>query len=62
VHDEPAGAQTLFALNRSLEEELPLEVRAKGFEGLEVDQAFELRDDDLQATNTHLRQWLLVSS
>jgi alpha-L-arabinofuranosidase len=52
VHDGAAGALTLFALNRSLEEELPLDVRAKGFEGLEVDHALELRDDALQATNT----------
>jgi alpha-N-arabinofuranosidase len=52
VHDETAGALTLLALNRSLEEELPLDVRAKGFGRLEVEQALELRDDDLQATNT----------
>jgi alpha-N-arabinofuranosidase len=52
VHDEVAGALTLFALNRSLEEELPLNVCAKGFERLEIEQALELRDDDLQATNT----------
>ena len=52
VHDEAAGALTLFALNRSLDQELPLDLRARGFDGLAVDQALELRDDDLQATNT----------
>jgi alpha-N-arabinofuranosidase len=52
VHDEPAGKLTLFALNRSLGEELPLELHAKGFEDLRVERALELRDDDLQATNT----------
>ena len=52
VHDEAAGALTLFALNRSLDETLPLAVTAKGFDGLELEQAHELRDDDLQATNT----------
>ncbi len=51
VHDEAAGALTLFVLNRHLEEELPLDLRAKGFERLELEQALELRDDDLQATN-----------
>jgi alpha-L-arabinofuranosidase len=52
VHDEAGGALTVFALNRHLEEELLLDLRAKGFDGLELDQALELRDDDLQATNT----------
>ena len=47
VHDEAAGALTLFALNRSLDQSLPLAVTAKGFEGLEVEQALELRDNDL---------------
>ncbi len=34
VHDEAAGGLTLFALNRSLDETLPLAVTAKGFAGL----------------------------
>src|SRR4026209_1264595 len=33
VHDEQAGALTLFALNRSLTEEMPLRVNAEGFSG-----------------------------
>jgi alpha-L-arabinofuranosidase len=52
VHDEAAGALILFALNRHLDEELPLDLHAKGFQRLTVEQALELRDDDLQATNT----------
>ena len=52
VHDEADGELTLFALNRSLDQSLPLAVTAKGFEGLEVEQALELRDNDLEATNT----------
>ena len=51
VHDTAAGSLTLFALNRHLEEELPLEVDAAGFAGLAVGQALELRDDDLEAVN-----------
>jgi alpha-N-arabinofuranosidase len=43
---------TLFALNRSLDQALPLEVTAKGFAGLALEQALELRDDDLKAVNT----------
>ena len=52
VHDAKSGMLTLFALNRSLGEEMPLEVDAGGFSKLEVDQAIELRDRDLKAVNT----------
>ena len=52
VHDEGAERLTLFALNRHLREELSLEVDARGFAGLEVEQAFELHASDLEATNT----------
>jgi alpha-N-arabinofuranosidase len=52
VHDEKADGLTLFALNRHLEEELILETEARGFDRLEVEQALELHDSDLQATNT----------
>ncbi|MGH6944675.1 MAG: alpha-N-arabinofuranosidase, partial [Geminicoccaceae bacterium] len=43
---------TLFALNRSLDEELPLEVSARGFSGLAVEDALEMHDSDLEAVNT----------
>ena len=46
VHDEKGGRLTLFALNRSLTEEMPLRVDAGGFAGLAVDQALELHDSD----------------
>ena len=52
VHDDKAGLLTLFALNRSLTEEMPLRVRAEGFAGLEVTEALQLTDADLKATNT----------
>ena len=52
VHDEQAGALTLFALNRSLTEEMPLRVNAKGFSGLVVERALQLHDADLHAVNT----------
>jgi hypothetical protein len=45
------GALTLFALNRHLNEELPLDLRATSFGRLELEQALELYDYDLQATN-----------
>jgi alpha-N-arabinofuranosidase len=52
VHDDEARALTLFALNRSLDEELPLRVDAGGFAGLAVERALELCDGDLKALNT----------
>ena len=52
VHDERAGSLTLFALNRSLDQMLPLEVTARGFSGLTVAQALALHDRDLDAANT----------
>ncbi len=52
VHDEHAGALTLFALNRSLTEEMPLRVNAGGFSALVVERALQLHDTDLKAVNT----------
>ena len=52
VHDDKAGMLTLFALNRSLTEEMPLRVAAKGFGSLRVDKALELHNADLQAINS----------
>ena len=51
VHDEEVGTLTLFALNRSLTEEMPLRVNAEGFSGLVVEQALQLHDTDLKAVN-----------
>ena len=52
VHDEQAGMLTLFALNRSLIEAMPMRVNAEGFSGLVVQRALQLHDADLKATNT----------
>jgi alpha-N-arabinofuranosidase len=52
VHDEQAGALTLFALNRSLSEEMPLRLTAEGFPGLVLEQAAQLHDADLEAVNS----------
>src|SRR5471030_57492 len=52
VHDDKGGTLTLFALNRSLTEELPLRVQAAGFGKLSVKQALQLHDKDLLAVNT----------
>ncbi|MGH6898157.1 MAG: alpha-N-arabinofuranosidase [Geminicoccaceae bacterium] len=52
VHDDNADSLTLFALNRHLEAALAVAVDARGFKGLEVEQALELHDADLEASNT----------
>jgi alpha-N-arabinofuranosidase len=52
VHDEEARLLTLFALNRSLTESLPLELRAGGYAGLALKQALQLCDADLKAINS----------
>jgi alpha-L-arabinofuranosidase len=43
---------SLFALNRSLDQEMALDVTLKGFSGLALEDALELRDADLEAANT----------
>ena len=52
VHDEQARTLTLFALNRSLTDEMPIRVTAEGFSNLEVERGLQLYDPDLKATNT----------
>jgi alpha-N-arabinofuranosidase len=46
------GGVTLFALNRHLSEEMPLQVRVKGMRGGAVEEAVTLHDRDLNAANT----------
>jgi alpha-L-arabinofuranosidase len=54
VHGEKEGTLTLFALNRHLTEEMPLEVTAKGFSGLTLERATTLNHADLAAANTRI--------
>ena len=46
------GGVTLFALNRHLSEEMPLQIRVKGMRGGAVEEAVTLHDRDLNAANT----------
>jgi alpha-N-arabinofuranosidase len=52
VHDNKNSTLTLFALNRSLTEELPLRLQTAGFSRLVPKQALQLGDPDLKAVNT----------
>jgi alpha-N-arabinofuranosidase len=52
VHDDKNSTLTLFALNRSLTEELPLRLQAAGFSRLVPKQALQLCEPDLKAVNT----------
>ena len=46
------GGLTLFALNRSLDQPLDLTAAISGFDGLVVEEALTLRDDDLNSVNS----------
>ena len=52
VEDPATGAITVFALNHHLSEPMPLELALPGFGTPVLVEALQLRDDDLQATNT----------
>ena len=52
VHDEASGAATIFALNRSLDQEMELEVELRGLGGRRLAETFELHHDDLKAVNS----------
>lgn len=50
--DEAAGAVTLFAVNRDLENAMPLEADLRAFPGYRVVEHITLSHPDLKATNT----------
>ncbi|MEJ8847630.1 alpha-N-arabinofuranosidase [Variovorax rhizosphaerae] len=52
VEDPASGAITIFALNRHLEEPMPLDVALRGFGVPVLIEALELRHADLKAVNT----------
>ncbi|WJH37185.1 alpha-N-arabinofuranosidase [Paenibacillus sp. CC-CFT747] len=52
VHNEEAGELTLFAVNRSLDEKLPLEADLRSFGGLKVIQHIVYENTDPKAANT----------
>ena len=52
VAGDDGKSLTLFLLNRSLDEEMPVEIDADGFGVLSVEEATVLADADLDAVNT----------
>jgi alpha-L-arabinofuranosidase len=52
VHNEEAGEVTVFAVNRHLEERLPLEVDLRSFGSCSLIEHLVLESDDLKAVNT----------
>ncbi len=52
VHNADKEALTLFALNRSLDKEMTLNVAAKDFGSLSIVECLEMHDAELNATNT----------
>jgi alpha-N-arabinofuranosidase len=51
VHDPDTSGVTVFAMNRSTEEEMELKADLRGFGDLALGQAVELHHDDLKAIN-----------
>lgn len=52
VHDEAAGQVTVFAVNRHLEEALPLEIDLRSFGECRVIEHLVLENENLKAVNT----------
>jgi alpha-N-arabinofuranosidase len=52
VHNEEQGEVTVFAVNRHLEEQLPLEVDLRSFGACRLIEHIVLQSDDLKAVNT----------
>jgi alpha-N-arabinofuranosidase len=52
VSNTAADTLTVFAVNRHLQEALDMQVALDSLHGVAVDQALQLRHDDLQAANT----------
>ncbi len=52
IRDPETGAVTIFAVNRSQDEELPLEVALDGFEPAKIAEHQVLADSDPDARNT----------
>jgi len=52
IYNEAAGEITVFAVNRSLEEDMELNIELEGFAGAKLIRHTELYSDDLKAVNT----------
>lgn len=52
VHDPKSGRVTVFALNRSTDEEMELTAELRGLGDRNIAQALELHDSDLKAVNS----------
>ena len=63
VDDERVGGLTLFALNRSLDEEMPLRRHGvKGYAELAIERRCTLRDPDLEAVNSKASPGTAIAS
>jgi alpha-N-arabinofuranosidase len=52
VRDPDTGAVTVFAVNRSISDAIPLRVEFKGDQDVRMIEAIRLHDQDPNATNT----------
>lgn len=52
VSDDQQNKLNIFALNRSLSDEISLQLAAVGFENYQIEEALTMYDPDLESTNT----------
>lgn len=52
IHNEEKRELTVFAVNRSLDENIELSLNPEGFEGASLEEHIELYSDDLKSINT----------
>ncbi|GFN31154.1 arabinosylfuranosidase ArfA [Paenibacillus xylaniclasticus] len=52
VHNEEKGEVTIFAVNRHLEEQLPIEIDLRSFGACSIIEHIVMENDDLKAVNT----------
>lgn len=60
VHNEERGEVTVFAVNRHLEEELPLSVDLRSFEKVKLIEHLVMAHDDVKATNTKTQPYTVI--
>jgi alpha-N-arabinofuranosidase len=51
------GDLTIFAINRNLSENLPVEVQLRGFENYSIEEYIVMNSDDPKNTNTEENPW-----
>jgi alpha-N-arabinofuranosidase len=62
AYDEEKGELNIFVVNRNWEEDTPLEIEIRAFEGCRFIEHVRLYSDDMEAANTYENPGLIVPS